>query len=317
MGNWDFHPSQLGADRPPGISAFMRIRNGEDFLRASIESHLPFFDEIVAVYNACTDSTPRILEALAGRYPDRVRVFHYLPRVFPVGSQDHIRTRPDSVHSIAHYYNYSLARTRYSVALKLDDDHLAIPEELGPVVRRIRAEGCRLPGQMLCFSGLNLCQVEGRVGIVGHTPFAGNGDHFFFEVNPRHYFTKDRRFEVFIRRGLRRTYVGLLYWHCKYLKADHGFSNYELALNPNSRYHKQWRRFLSRQSIVSPADLQRKCRERYSRHRLWAPLWSRLNDKFGLAHARDQGFDGQAAAERLHRLLETGLTRGEGADPIG
>jgi len=302
-----FDPSRLAGPRPPGISAFMRIRNGEDFLRESVESHIPFFDEIVAVHNACTDATPRILEELRARYPDKLRVIHYEPRVHPVGSEGHIRTPPDSVHSIARYYNFSLAQTRYSVALKLDDDHIAIPEEVERVVAGIRAAGCRLPGRMVCFSGVNLWQQDGRLGIAGHNPFAGDGDHFFFEVNPVNRFSKDRRFETFVRRGLRREFAGILYWHCKYLKADHGFGNYELARNPASRYHKQWRRFAAGRSLITPAELERRCRAREARHPLLRSLACLLSDKERLRRARNRSFDDAAAARRLQAL--TGIAQ--------
>ena len=50
--NYRFTPDDLRADaRPPGISAFMRIRNGADFLEAAISSHIDHVDEIVAVHN--------------------------------------------------------------------------------------------------------------------------------------------------------------------------------------------------------------------------------------------------------------------------
>ena len=85
--NYRFRPEDLSpGSRLAGIGAFMRIRNGADFLEATIRSHIGYFDEIVAVYNQCTDATPDILARLAAEYgPDRLRVFHYLPKVFPPG----------------------------------------------------------------------------------------------------------------------------------------------------------------------------------------------------------------------------------------
>jgi hypothetical protein len=54
-----FNRTALARPRPPGISAIMRIKNGADFLRLSIESHLPYVDEVVACYNDCSDATPQ------------------------------------------------------------------------------------------------------------------------------------------------------------------------------------------------------------------------------------------------------------------
>ena len=45
-----FDRSALDRPRRAGISAIMRIRNGAAFLRSTIESHLPYYDEIVACF---------------------------------------------------------------------------------------------------------------------------------------------------------------------------------------------------------------------------------------------------------------------------
>ena len=68
ISGYSFTPSDLAVGRRlPGVSAFMRIRNGADFLEATIRSHVAFFDEIVAVYNASTDGTGDILARLAAQ----------------------------------------------------------------------------------------------------------------------------------------------------------------------------------------------------------------------------------------------------------
>ena len=132
---FQFNPATLSAPRPPGISAYMRIKNEQQFVRLAIESHLPFYDEIVAVYNDCTDATPQILRDLAAKYPQKIKVFHYLPKVVPVATKEHAKTPTDSVHSTANYYNYALSKTTYRVAAKLDADHLAIPCKLVPLIK--------------------------------------------------------------------------------------------------------------------------------------------------------------------------------------
>ncbi|KAG1648952.1 putative teichuronic acid biosynthesis glycosyltransferase TuaC [Nymphon striatum] len=96
ISNYSFSHGDLRiGDRKNGISAFMRIRNGADFLEPTIRSHINHFDEIVAVYNQCSDATPDILGRLAQEYGPKLRVFHYTDRVFPPGSEDHARTKPD------------------------------------------------------------------------------------------------------------------------------------------------------------------------------------------------------------------------------
>jgi hypothetical protein len=241
-----FTPPALGVmERRPGVSAFMRIRNGEEFLEPTIRSHIGHFDEIVALYNQCTDRTEDILLRLRQEFGrDRLRVVHYVDRVFPPGSEGHAATPADSPHSLVNYYNAALCATRYAVATKLDDDHLALEENTAQVVQALRrgfSTGQALQ-EMRCFSGLNLIRgPEGEIGVFATTPLSGGGDIGFFPVRPDTYFVHDRRFERFQRGDLKRRWVGFLYWHLKYLKAELGFANYELDANPASRYAKRRR----------------------------------------------------------------------------
>jgi hypothetical protein len=255
--HYRFHPDDLApARRRPGISLFMRIRNGAPFLEAAIRSHLPHVDEIVAVYNRCTDDTPQILSRLVGEFGSgRLRVFHYLPAVHPPGSQAHALEPADSPHSLVNYYNFALSRTRYSHAAKLDDDHVAIGPALAAVTARLRAGGFP-DDEMVCFSGPNLARdASGAIGVLAGEPFSGNGDIGFFRVTADTYFVRDRRFERFRRGSLRRRFRGFLYWHLKYLKDDLGFANYELAANPDSRYAAKRARLLKAWRVVPLAEV--------------------------------------------------------------
>ena len=237
------HDDLRVAERLPGVSAFMRIRNGEDFLEASIRTHIDAFDEIVAVYNQCTDSTPDILARLAQEYGPKLRLFHYADRVYPAGTKEHAAEPADSPNSLVNYYNFALSRTRYAIATKLDDDHLAIPDALRRVCDGLRAG---LPGAdtlFHCFSGLNLARdAKGRFAVPASATISGGGDIGFFRVSPETYFYHDRRWERMRRGGLTRNFTGFLYWHLKFLKRGEGFANYELESNPDGRYDKMRQR---------------------------------------------------------------------------
>ena len=242
---WSFKPSDLDVpNRKPGISAFMRIRNGAAFLEATIRSHIAFFDEIVAVHNQCTDATPDILARLAQEFGPKLRVYHYADRVFPPGSEGHQTTPASSPLSLVNYYNCALALTRHVHLTKLDDDHISIPQALAHTVGHIR-NGHLSSGEMACFSGFNLVRMpSGALAVPVVDPVSGNGDIGFFRLNENTWFEHDRRFERFRGRGLKRTFHGFLYWHLKYLKPEFGFANYDLALNPQSRYIRKQAEFL-------------------------------------------------------------------------
>jgi glycosyltransferase involved in cell wall biosynthesis len=253
--NYRFRIDDLAvAGRLPGIGAFMRVKNGADFLEATIRSHLPHLDEIVVVHNQSTDDTPAIVARLAAETGGKVRGFHYAAKVHPPGSPGHAREPADSPASFVNQSNFALARTRYRVAMKLDDDHLAMDGRLAALVAHIRRADYRLP-EVLCFAGINLARDEsGRLGVLAADPFAGAGDHFFFEVTPTTRFIHHPRFEDF-HHGQRRTFADFTYWHLKALKPGFGFANRDIEAG-NPRFARKRAAFLADRRVVSLADLR-------------------------------------------------------------
>jgi hypothetical protein len=234
MSEYDFDRRSLEpATRRDGISGFMRTRNGARFLRAAIESHVGHFDEIVAVYNDCTDETPGILQELASEYPDKLKVYEYEPTVYPPGTSEHRMTPSNSVHAMANYSNYALSKTTRRVAVPLDDDFLAIERNLARAVETVRKRG--LAGTALCFSGLNLLRAaDGAAGVFYNVPFSGNKDWFFFPVSERTCWSHTEKYEVLQTPGLKKRYAGVLNFHLKYLKNNYGLDNYRLDENPGT-----------------------------------------------------------------------------------
>ena len=225
-----FTASELNAPRPGGISAMMRIRNGAEYLRETIESHVEHYDEIVAAYNECSDDTENILHALAARYPGKVRPLHYLPEVVLPYSAEHNRTPTESVHSLANYYNWTMARTRFDTVVKLDDDHLAIPTALADAVRSVRADIARGIRKLYTFSGVNLVRTGNTsVAVYDNLPLVGTGDIMYFPVSRHITFQQVHEFEKMVQTGprLEKEYIGLLYFHLKHVKTDFGFGNME------------------------------------------------------------------------------------------
>ena len=271
------------SSRPAGISAFLRVKNGEDYLESAIRSHIDCFDEIVAVFNNCTDKTPDILSQLSVEFGEKLRVFNYIPEVYPPGSNNHSVEPASSPHSLVHYYNFTLAQTRYSVVTKLDDDHIALKAPLEKLCQKIRNHGCKLP-EVWCFSGLNLARrKDGTLGIPMADPISGNGDIGFFTPTSKTVFIHDHRFERFNNGGIPRRFCGFLYWHMKYLKNDAGFANYELKKYPDSRYQKKKAKFQT--STILPLPLFRA--QILRKQGIMSTITSRLNPKFRLRVERD------------------------------
>lgn len=222
---FQFRPASLAVPRKPGISALLRVKNGEQFVRLAIESHLPFYDEIVACYNDCHDNTEAILRDLQKQHPGKIKVHHYLPKVHNMATPQHRQTPADSVHSLANYCNFALSKTTRSVAVKLDDDHLAIPCNLAPAVDAIRADIAAGKRKLYFFSGLNLIRARGGIMVGGRAkyPFSGQGDIVYFPVGADTYYRQGRHTEKFMkpsRKRMEHVYLGLLYFHLHYLKHE-------------------------------------------------------------------------------------------------
>lgn len=278
-----FKPADLAvSERRPGISGFVRVRNGETFLAQAVCSHLPFFDEIVIVYNQCTDRSADIAAQLQARYPDKIRVFHYEDPVVPLGDPCYAGMPSDAPESMANYSNFALACTRFSVATKLDDDHIAIPERVAQVVQAVRQRGCRLGADMLCVSGFNLFQDAGQLGVLASAPLVGNGDHGYFEVSEKTHFRNSVRHEVFNHRHLKRRYVTIAYLHGKYLKPEHGFGNYDLERLTGSRFARKRERFEKDHRVQPLTGVL----QRYDRWPRWPALARFMPSKWGLQWAR-------------------------------
>jgi len=257
VSGYTFRAADLKAgQRRPGIGAFMRIRNGADFLERTILSHIGFFDEIVAVHSQCTDATPDILARLQQVHGEKLRVFHYVDKVFPPGSAGHAATPPSSPASMVTYSNFALAMTTTRTVTKLDDDHLAIGDAVAGVVAKLRKAG-GAGDDMLSFSGLNLiADPKGGLAIPRQDPLSGSGDIGFFDVTEKTVFTHDRRFERVPRPAGQRRFSGFLYWHLKYLKTGLGFANYDLEANPDGRFARRKQRLETRPEVLNLAQLR-------------------------------------------------------------
>jgi hypothetical protein len=123
------HPKSFSKDRPLGVSGFLRVKNDAEFLNASIESCLPALDELIIVYNDCSDNSPEIINNIAKQYPCKIKVFEYQPKIYShnlskeeyefISSEDQF-----SPHLLSSYYNFALSKTSYKYAIKIDADQI-------------------------------------------------------------------------------------------------------------------------------------------------------------------------------------------------
>ena len=114
---------------PIGISGILRCRNNDDFLEECIDSVISELDELVAVYNECTDRTVEILEQKRLQYPNKIKLYEYLPHVLPLELEKdsfvYARNLPEgSGQLMAEYTNYALTQASYRYIMKVDADQV-------------------------------------------------------------------------------------------------------------------------------------------------------------------------------------------------
>ena len=61
-----------------GVSLFARLKNAEEFLEITIESHINYYDEIILVDNNSEDSTELICRNLQKKYPNKIKFYIYI-----------------------------------------------------------------------------------------------------------------------------------------------------------------------------------------------------------------------------------------------
>jgi glycosyltransferase involved in cell wall biosynthesis len=112
--------------RPVGLSAFVRCKNEEEYIVASLMSGYRVFDEIVVILNNSTDRTRELVEGLASGHP-KIRLIEYPHECASIGTGyfQSVQDKPDS--SLARYYNWCLEQTSFSHVCKWDGDMIATP----------------------------------------------------------------------------------------------------------------------------------------------------------------------------------------------
>ena len=112
--------------RPLGLSAFVRCRNEEEYIVASITSAYRVFDEIVVVLNNSTDRTRELVRDLMTDHP-KIRLLDYDADCAPAGVGYLALVAKNPGRSLAKYYNWCIEQTAYSHVCKWDGDMIALP----------------------------------------------------------------------------------------------------------------------------------------------------------------------------------------------
>ena len=243
MSRWEVTDADHARARRPGIAGFMRLKDEAEFLDRAFETHLPGLDELVVVYNRCSDATPDICHRWQARHPDKITVFEYEPPVVPLSAPEAKTIDPRDPLSLANYYNWALTRTTREIVIKIDGDHLGDPARFAATCNRVRRKLAR--DEVWPIYGLNITRTPRGVGIYNlydfHPGFGEPeqrrgppaftaGDHCFYFVDERtrHGTHPTEGFEWMDLRHKHRAPVGFtyLFFHMKGMKGDLGTGNW-------------------------------------------------------------------------------------------
>ena len=112
------------------ISAMVRVKNEDQFLRASILSIIDHIDEVVIVDNQSNDNTSSIICDLLNEYPNKIRSFSYNFSIARCGEDNEreFKKDPNSPSLLSTFYNWSMAKCSFPYVLKWDGDMIATDE---------------------------------------------------------------------------------------------------------------------------------------------------------------------------------------------
>lgn len=126
---------KMKSDLKNGLSGILRVRNEEEFVEACIDSCIEALDELIIVYNDCTDSTPDIIERKRSEHPTKIKVYPYEHEIYGTNLSKEkfektLALPDDSPHLLCNYYNFALSKVSYQYAMKIDADQIYSTAEL-------------------------------------------------------------------------------------------------------------------------------------------------------------------------------------------
>lgn len=164
-------------NRKPGLSAFVRLANEEEWVGAALRSILPWCDEIVCTLQCSTDGTEKELRSIES---DKIWVYHYPFQAWPNGP-GHDKQPLDSVHNNAYFYNWSMSLTHCEWVVKWDGDMVAM-DWLPGAFQRLVDKGA----DVIRLRGTNL--VSDLAHMSKDQPFIEEGEPRFFRLVPGVYY---------------------------------------------------------------------------------------------------------------------------------
>jgi len=209
-------------NRKDGVSGFMRVKNEEQFIGKVVLSWIKHVDELIIVYNGCNDKTPFILKKMEKLFPNKIKLYHYLPRVYPFNTKEFRETNENSIHSFCFYSNFALSKTRYKICIKIDGDHIGIQNNLKKTYEYLKKH--KMKDYVYYFSGFNLWNFNKKLYFDMNNAYCGNGDVYYFNSHNKHRFIKhpmNKNIEFLRVASIYQYDIGFTFIHTHYMKKNY------------------------------------------------------------------------------------------------
>lgn len=117
------------------VAGIMRVKNEGMFIHDCVESCIDALDELIIVYNDCTDNSAEEIKKIAEKYPNKIRyyAYPYEVRAFNLSQKEfkEIKNYPeDNPHLFSAYSNFALSKVTADYALKIDADQVYFTNKL-------------------------------------------------------------------------------------------------------------------------------------------------------------------------------------------
>jgi glycosyltransferase involved in cell wall biosynthesis len=236
--NWTDGPSGSG------FTAVLRVKDEARSLPWVLPGVLRSVERVIVVDNDSTDGTADVARRVAAEagLEDRLRVLSYPFAVSRCGPE-HLRTFPDSVHSLTYFYNWSFSHVRTPYALKWDGDMVLTPQ--GERVLRDLAWQLQDLGAALTMRRDPVYVASDRVAYVD--TMLGKAEPWGWPNSPAYTFAKAFDWELMLPRP-GDPVIMLPDWACfelKWLDADEfsHWSHTDFKPEINARKRHEWELF--------------------------------------------------------------------------
>lgn len=117
------------------VSGFLRVKNEGIFIERCVESCIDALDELIIVFNDCTDNSEEEINKMVAKYPHKIRSYKYPYHILSICNTkeefDVAKNLPEGDPALlSSYNNFALQKITSEYAVKIDADQVYFTKQL-------------------------------------------------------------------------------------------------------------------------------------------------------------------------------------------